>query len=85
MVLADAAEVFSKGDVQSPMQVVFDAPMAAGGLQQGLGLAGEAADVVAGLDTGPHGRLSVGRDLHYGVESGPLLPPFYRTKVLIAQ
>ena len=40
-----------------------------------VGLAGEAADVVAGLDTGPASAVfTVGRDLHYGVESGPLLP-----------
>ena len=28
VILADATVIFSKGDVQSPMQVVFDAPMA---------------------------------------------------------
>ena len=74
MILADTTVIFSKGNVQGPVQAVFDTPMAAGGLQQSLSLAGEAANVVAGLDTGPRSHLPLGRDLHHGVELGPLLP-----------
>ncbi len=74
MILADTALIFSKGNVQGPMQAVFDTPVSTGGLQQGLGLAGQTADVVAGLDTGPRSRLPLGRHLNHGVELCPLLP-----------
>ena len=33
MVLADPAVIFSKGNIQRPVQAVFDAPMSAGSLQ----------------------------------------------------
>ena len=74
MVLADPGLIFSKGYVQRPVQAVFDTPMAAGGLQQGRGWPGQAADVIAGVDRGLGGCLSLGRHLHHGVELSPLLP-----------
>ncbi len=74
MIFTDTALIFSKGNVQGPMQAVFDAPMSPSSFQQGLGLPGQAADVVAGLDTGPRSRLPLGRHLHHGVELCPLLP-----------
>ena len=74
MVFTDSAVVFSEGDIERPMQAVFDAPVAAGGRKQCLGLPGQTADVVTGLDTGLCGYLTPGRHLHHGVKLGPLLP-----------
>ena len=76
MVLADTAAIFPKGNVQEPVQPVFDTPMLAGGLQQGLGSPGTAA-AAAGLDRGLCSRLPPGRNLRYGARHC-LLPRFFR-------
>ena len=77
MVLADTVAIFPKGNVQESVQPVFDTPMLAGGLQEGLGLPGPAAAIVAGLDRGLCGLLPQGRHLRYGARHC-LLPRFFK-------
>ena len=74
IILTYPAVIFSKGNIQRPVQAVFYAPVSAGDLQQSLGRPGQTADIVARVDRGPGCRLPLSRDLNHGVEVGPLLP-----------
>src|SRR5947207_8884912 len=49
VILAHAADVFLKGNVEHPMETIFDAPMAAYRTPKGLGAARQAHDVIATL------------------------------------
>ena len=50
MIFADAATVFVEGDIQDPMQAIFDAPMLAGGLENALGIRFQTGDEITGFD-----------------------------------
>jgi hypothetical protein len=47
VVLAHATAIFLKGQIEHPMQPIFDAPMCANGVSKGLGIACQAHHVVA--------------------------------------
>lgn len=52
MVSMNERRILGKGDVQKPMQLVFDAPMAPRQAQKELGLRLQAADIIRGLRGG---------------------------------
>jgi len=47
VILAHATGVFLKGDVEHPMQTIFDTPVAADRAPKGLSIARQAAEVIA--------------------------------------
>ena len=52
MVFADAAMVFSEGDIQTPMQAVFDTPVFSDRFGEGRGLVVEAGDEIGCFNRG---------------------------------
>jgi hypothetical protein len=53
MVFADAAVIFPEGDIQAPVQAVFDAPVFSDGCGDGRGLVFEAGDEIGCFSRGP--------------------------------
>lgn len=49
----DAALVLAKGDVEDPMEAIFDTPVVTNGAGEGVGLPVEAAEVLAKLRLKP--------------------------------
>ena len=46
IVFTNAAFIFSKRDIQNPMQTIFNAPVAANGMSEAFGIIFDTADVV---------------------------------------
>ena len=63
MAFSDVGEVFLEGDVEHPVQAVFDAPVAAHGAGGGFGVEGRGGDVVAGIEAAAVLRFDLGAEL----------------------
>src|SRR5258706_7304249 len=74
MTLADAAGIFVEGNVQAPMQLILDPPVAAHGVLDGAGVAGQTADVIAGLDGNLIANAPFELDLRDRAQRLPLAP-----------
>src|SRR4051794_2942810 len=62
MIFADPVFIFSKGDIEHPMQRILYCPMAAHGFSKPLGLGWQAAEIVAAFHSGSsshHGSLGL--------------------------
>ena len=59
---AHAAFIFAQGDIEHPVEGVFDAPVAADGTGEFRGVRGQAAEVVAALAAGRAADLALGFD-----------------------
>ena len=69
---AHAAGVFAQGDIEHPMQGVFDASVAADGAGQLGGFGRQAAQVVAPLARGGFAEGALGFDHGDAAQCGPL-------------
>ena len=68
-----AGQVLLELDVEHPVELVFDAPVAAHDGVEALGREGLAEQIVAGLGAGAAADLAAGDDLADGLESGPFV------------
>src|SRR5256885_9759529 len=67
----NARVIFMKGDIQDPMEAVFNGPMVAGGLQKTCCLVGKTADIVSGFMGNERIVAALALDTHEGVQVAP--------------
>lgn len=71
--MGHAALVFTKGDIEHPVNRVLDAPVASGGNEQARCLVGQTGAVVARVYGGVSSNMPFGLDQHQAGKVAPLL------------
>ncbi len=72
VVLAGAAEVLAHGDIQDPVEAVFDAAMGADGACEARSRQGRGEELIGGLGGALVAGLAAADDLADGLEAGPV-------------
>ena len=73
MILAVSGLVLVHGDIENPMQAVFDAPMAACDLAEAIGGERRTEQVVSGLGGDSGADLTAAPDFANGCQAGPIM------------